>query len=190
MVGIGGGGGGGGVAAHYHQVYVDDNDNLESDTPAGTGAAKKATTTVTAAADTDGDKTRTHKWRPWPLQPWYFVLIILIHVASIVTLQLITAFCTPYGCHLFGERSNTEVSVLDRAIYQAMPPSFSVCFGFLWMVVRHDVYRMEPFFLMSKQDGASAVDSLLMQYTHLLPHSILMGSIRKKYVHIPTWISP
>lgn len=108
-------------------------------------------------------------WRPWPLR-WPFLLVfIILSVLLCVAIELIIHACSETGCPIYGRQLATALSSETYIIYNLLPTVVSLCLGLLWAVPHHDVIRLEPYFQMSADGGATAADSILLDYLYAIP---------------------
>ncbi|KAI5797349.1 hypothetical protein DFH27DRAFT_100072 [Peziza echinospora] len=119
-------------------------------------------------------------WRPWPLRTTYLLLGAILCIVIAGLLQLIIMGCGRDGCRVFGDPSTQRSSKRDQTMYRVLPAFLSVCFTFLWAVVRHDVMRLEPYFQMSVPGGATAKNSLLLEYNYMFPHLALWQALKRR----------
>lgn len=52
----------------------------------------------------------------------------------------------------------------------------------MWAVPHHDLMRLEPYFQMSTPMGATAEDSILLEYSYTLPLLIPFIAARRRWV--------
>lgn len=67
-------------------------------------------------------------------------------------------------------------------MFNYLPTIVAVLFGLLWGVSWHDYRRLEPFFQMSKKDGATAENSMLLDYPYQFPIFLPWVAFKKRYV--------
>lgn len=75
-----------------------------------------------------------------------------------------------------------NLSVATNFVYNYLPTIISLFFGFLAAILHHDSMRMEPWFQMSREEGATAKDSLLLDYPYLFPLVVPFEAVRLRYV--------
>jgi hypothetical protein len=96
-------------------------------------------------------------------------LFIVLSISLIVILELL-ARATGLQQSLSGSGAvayadqDGNLSTADSFLYLYFPTVVAVCYSMLWSWIDLDVKRLEPWFQLSKKDGASAGDSLLLQY--------------------------
>lgn len=118
---------------------------------------------VNSALPTGTPESRT--WRPWPLRWPFLVAFITLCIALCVGIQLVVINCKEDSCHIF-EPSATELSAASYFVYNQLPTVLNLFLSLVWAVAHHDIMRLEPYFRMSAAGGASAADSLLLDYPY------------------------
>jgi hypothetical protein len=134
------------------------------------------------------------QWRPWPLRLPYLLTFALVCTFFIVALELILRSCQPDGCHVFGEPDSSssgdgslDLSVATNFVYNYLPTIISLFFGLLVAILHHDSMRMEPWFQMSREEGATAKDSLLLDYPYLFPLFVPFEAVKRRYALYFPW---
>lgn len=61
---------------------------------------------------------------------------------------------------------DTELSLQAMSFCKYLPSLLAVLFGLLWAIPDHHYRRLEPYYQMSKPGGATAEDSLLVDYSY------------------------
>jgi hypothetical protein len=75
-----------------------------------------------------------------------------------------------------------NISTADSFLYLYFPTVVAVCYSMLWSWVDLDVKRLEPWFQLSKPNGAMASDSLLLHYPFEFLAFVPMRAFRRRYV--------
>lgn len=85
---------------------------------------------------------------------------------------------------MFGDLSQAdgELSAGANFIFNYLPTIVSVVFGLLWAIAEHDYKRIEPFFQLSRPEGATAEDSILLDYPYSNPLTLPYVSFKRRYV--------
>jgi hypothetical protein len=102
-------------------------------------------------------------WIPISLRIPFLIAVILVSIALIVILQLLLVLSQRNGGVLFAPNIN-DLPVLKTFPYLYLPTIVAVCYGFLWNWIDLDVRRIEPFFQLAKDGGATGRESLLLHY--------------------------
>jgi hypothetical protein len=116
--------------------------------------------------DEDGKDSATEAekpWRPVTLR-WPFLSgLILITIALIAIIQWLLYVSRRDQGIIFAKDIN-KLPLRRSFSYMYLPTVISVIYSFLWTWVDLDVKRLEPYFQLSKDGGASAEDSVLLSY--------------------------
>ena len=106
---------------------------------------------------------RHQAWKPVTLKAPFLLSIMLASSALIVMLQYLLISSRRNNGIIFS--ANINELPLDRSFaYLYLPTVIAVIYSFLWSWVDLDAKRLEPFFQLSQDGGASAKESLLLQY--------------------------
>jgi hypothetical protein len=104
--------------------------------------------------------------KPWKLpalrSPILIVTIILCW-AIIAILQVFLAQSQRDGGVIFAARI-VELPLRQRFSYLYLPTIIAVVFSIYWAWIDLETKRMEPYYQLSKKDGALGKDSLLLAY--------------------------
>lgn len=130
----------------------------------------------TWAAHTPGSPN----WHPWPLRKPFLLLFIMLCLLLIIAIELVVQGCSRSGCHIFGAASRSIISTSTNWAYNLLPTALTLGLSFLWAVPHHDLMRLEPFFQMSTPTGATADDSILLEYSYTLPFLIPFVAARRR----------
>jgi hypothetical protein len=107
--------------------------------------------------------TKLPQWKPSSLRAPFLIAVILASSALIIVLQLLLWRSQSTGGILFAPNvNNLPLSTTFPFLY--LPTILSVFYGFLWAWIDLDIRRLEPYFQLSKRDGATGRESLLLHY--------------------------
>lgn len=122
-------------------------------------------------------------WRPWPIRaPFLIFFTILCLILTLIAELLLQRSERDKGL-VFGDFSDPESGISRGTDFfcNYLPTIISVLFGLLWATSEHDFKRLEVFFQMSKAGGATAKDSLLLEYPYSSPTSLPWESFKRRY---------
>jgi hypothetical protein len=138
-------------------------------------------------------------WRPFSMGwPW---------LAFLVTVSLLLAGLQEALCQISMKKAEQEqngglirfkkpqdLTVLEYFTWKYAPVLFLVIYGICWQVTDFEVKRLEPFYQLSKKTGATAAESLNMDYLTFLSWLVPLRALRHKqyaviYVSLATLIS-
>ncbi|PSN67274.1 hypothetical protein BS50DRAFT_588258 [Corynespora cassiicola Philippines] len=149
---------------------------------------------TTGGADKDGSQTSYYfppdpdmpAWRPVTMGwPWISFLIIV---------ALLLAGLQEYLCQLSMKRAREDkengglikfkkpgdLSITSYFVWKYAPIIFFVLYGILWQMTDFEVKRLEPFYQLSKKTGATAAESLNMDYLTFMSWLVPLRALRHK----------
>ncbi|KAF2016237.1 hypothetical protein BU24DRAFT_346513 [Aaosphaeria arxii CBS 175.79] len=162
---------------------------------------------LTINQNDDGSKTSYYfpedpdmpAWRPFSMGwPWLSFLVII---------ALILAGVQEFLCQLSMKRSREDetnglirfkkpgdLTVLEYFTWKYAPVLFFVIYGILWQITDFEVKRLEPFYQLSKKSGATAAESLNMDYVTFMSWLVPLRALRHKqyaviYISLATLIA-
>lgn len=125
------------------------------------------------------DNTPSSTWRPWPLRQWFLISFPVLCALLCITIEVIIQGCHG-GCHVFGQYSATDHSWMTSFSYSQMPTILSLALNLLWALPHHNVMRLEPYFRMSTPGGATAEDSIFLQYPYIFPVYVPYKAMKRR----------
>nr|OQO24199.1 hypothetical protein B0A51_08585 [Rachicladosporium sp. CCFEE 5018] len=149
-------------------------------------AKKGAYSAVTPVDSLSSDKTERVKrssakaWKPVTLRLPYLSSLVLITLALIAIIQWLLFRSRADQGILFASDIN-DLSLRTSFLYLYLPTLISVIYSFLWTWVDLDVKRLEPYFQLSKPDGATAENSILLHYPFDFLASVPLKAVRRKH---------
>lgn len=102
-------------------------------------------------------------WKPPALRSPVLIVTILLCWALITILQIFLVKSQRDGGVLFAARISA-LPMQQQFLYQYLPTVIAVLFSIYWAWIDLETKRMEPFYQLSKEDGALGKDSLLLGY--------------------------
>jgi hypothetical protein len=120
-----------------------------------------------------------HTYMPTTLQIWFLCGMMLISGLILISVELLRQRSRRDQGLMFAPAS---VGLPGRGAfaYSNIPTIISVIFGILYNWVDLDVKRMEPFYQLSKPEGATAKDSLLLTYPSEFLPTAPLTAIRRR----------
>jgi hypothetical protein len=124
-------------------------------------------------------------WRPFSMGwPWLAFLVII---------ALVLAGLQEWLCQLSMKRAKDpeklglvkfkkpqELPLHVYFTWKYAPVLFFVIYGIMWQITDHDVKRLEPFYQLSKKTGATAGESLNMDYLTFMSWLVPLRALRHK----------
>lgn len=154
----------------------------------------KRNTIASSVVSPDGDKDKAKSyffpedpeqpaWRPFSMRWPYITLLISI--------ALFLAGIQEYLCQLSIQRAKnndgliqfTHPQDIPTASYFAwkyMPTIIMVSYGVLWQVTDYETKRLEPYYQLSRREGATAAHSLNLDYLTFMSYLIPMRAVAYK----------
>jgi hypothetical protein len=109
-------------------------------------------------------------WRPFSMGwPWLSLLVIIALALAglqeyLCQLSMKSVRNDPEGGGLLQFTKASELTVLQYFTWKYAPVLFFVIYGILWQITDFEVKRLEPYYQLSKPTGATAAESLNMDY--------------------------
>ena len=109
------------------------------------------------------DQNRNKPWKPFTLRAPTIIASLLTTVALITLIEYINKISIEEKALFFAdEAGNFPVGVVF--CYRYLPQMIVVVLGVGWAAVDLDVKRLEPYFQLSKPEGAAASNSIFLHY--------------------------
>ncbi|CAI6340127.1 unnamed protein product [Periconia digitata] len=172
------------------------NDNHDMETRSALTVSQKDDNEKSYYFPPDPEKP---SWRPfWMGWPWlsFLVLIALILAGLqefICQLSLRKVREDPEG-GLIQFTKAKELTVIAYFTWKYAPILFFIIYGIFWQITDFEVKRLEPYYQLSKENGATAAESLNMDYLTFMSWLVPLRALRHKqyaviYVSLATLIS-
>ncbi|KAF2871966.1 hypothetical protein BDV95DRAFT_493160 [Massariosphaeria phaeospora] len=174
------------------------------------GGADFETRSVLNSGYGDGDNAPTSyyfppdpsmpAWRPFSMGwPWLSVLVSIAVVLAamqefLCQLSMKRAREDPENGGLIKFKNPGELTLTEYFTWKYAPILFFVIYGILWQVTDFEVKRLEPFYQLSRKTGATAGESLNMDYLTFLSWLVPLRALSHRqyaviYVSLATLIS-
>ncbi|KAH7139247.1 hypothetical protein B0J11DRAFT_38849 [Dendryphion nanum] len=171
------------------------------------GADFETRSVLTTNGNEDGSKLSYYfpedldmpAWRPFSMGwPWLSMLIIIAIALAAVQeflcqLSMRRVRKDPKG-GLITFTKPADLSIGEYFTWKYAPVLFFVIYGILWQISDFEVKRLEPFYQLSKKSGATAAESLNMDYLTFMSWLVPLRALHHKqyaviYVSLATLIS-
>jgi hypothetical protein len=121
-------------------------------------------------------------WRPFSMRKPYIVLLIVIALVLGIIQELVCQISIKKGPEggLLEFKNPKELNMLQYFAWKYMPTIVLLTFGIMWQIVDFEVKRLEPYYQLSKRDGATAQDSLNQDYLTFMSYLVPLKAIRSK----------
>ncbi|OBT46370.1 hypothetical protein VE00_02735 [Pseudogymnoascus sp. WSF 3629] len=124
--------------------------------------------TTSWASTTDGATERKPFWKPatlrFPVLGSIFTVTVLMIIGLEILAYLSVGKNNSNGGGLAFAATVDDISTIATVSYLYLPTVIAVLYSMIWSWVDLDSKRLEPWFQLSKPEGATAEDSLLLQY--------------------------
>ncbi|PUU79494.1 hypothetical protein B9Z19DRAFT_1125088 [Tuber borchii] len=109
------------------------------------------------------DQNRNNPWRPFTLRTPTITSSLIITIALIALIEYINKISIEEKALFFAERAE-DFPMGVVFCYRYLPQMIVVALGVGWAAVDLDVKRLEPYFQLSKPEGATASNSIFLHY--------------------------
>ncbi|KAI4693515.1 uncharacterized protein J4E88_001888 [Alternaria novae-zelandiae] len=125
-------------------------------------------------------------WRPLTMSSWWILMLIILALALagvqeyLCQVSLRDVRDHPKNGGLWKFKKVNSLSVAEYFTWQYAPIMISVFYGVLWQMSDFEVKRLEPFYQLSKKTGATAGESLNMDYLTFLSFLVPLRALRHR----------
>ncbi|KAF2815848.1 uncharacterized protein BDZ99DRAFT_471166 [Mytilinidion resinicola] len=102
-------------------------------------------------------------WKPLALRAPVLACAVLVSWGLIIVLQLLLVKSQRDGGIIFAPKTN-DLSLSHSFLYLYFPTIVAVIFSIFWSWIDLETKRLEPYYQLSKPDGALGKNSLMLQY--------------------------
>ncbi|RPB03871.1 hypothetical protein L873DRAFT_1786829 [Choiromyces venosus 120613-1] len=129
------------------------------------------------------DHSRNKPWRPFTLRAPTIMGSLLITVALIVFIEYINKISRDEKALFFAEKDE-DFSTAVVFCYRYLPQMIVVALGVGWAAVDLDVKRLEPYYQLSKPEGATASNSIFLHYPFDFMAFVPVNAARKRHWNV------
>ena len=126
-------------------------------------------------------KNLNKPWKPFTLRAPTIIASLIITVALIALVEYINKISTQEKALFFAERAE-DFPMGVVFCYRYLPQLVVVVLGVGWAAVDLDVKRLEPYFQLSKPEGATASNSIFLHYPFDSIALAPINAVRKRSV--------
>jgi len=124
-------------------------------------------------------------WRPYSMGwPWLAMLVFIAVVFAVLQEVLCQISLKnskdPDKMGLIKFRKPGDLTLLQYFTWKYAPILVFVIYGILWQITDYDVKRLEPYYQLSKKSGATAAESLNMDYQSFISWLVPFRAMRHK----------
>ncbi|KAB2102910.1 hypothetical protein AG0111_0g8877 [Alternaria gaisen] len=125
-------------------------------------------------------------WRPLTMSSWWISILVILALALAgvqeflcqKSLKSVKELGEKGGLMIFGTVG--DLTVTQYFTWQYAPIIISVFYGVLWQMSDFEVKRLEPFYQLSKKTGATAGESLNMDYLTFLSFLVPLRALHHR----------
>ena len=121
-------------------------------------------------------------WRPNAYQLFPLVTIVIVSWVLIIVLQLLLTKSQREGGIIIANTID-DIPLSTSFLYLYLPTIVALVFSFFWSWIDLQIKRLEPYYQLSKPDGAWGKDSLLLSYPYDFLPFVPLSAFRRKYDH-------
>lgn len=119
----------------------------------------------------DTKENMAKNWQPASIRPAYLIFNIILTLALILVIELLL--------RLSQSRNGFK---LETRWLEWVPTVVGVAFGMIWAYADQNFKRMEPYFRMAQNGGATAYDSVTLKYPYLFAPFVPWVAGKRRYV--------
>ena len=131
------------------------------------------------------DKNLNKPWRPFTLRAPTIIVFLIITVTLIALIEYINKVSIQEKALFFAEKAE-DFPMGVVFCYRYLPQMIVVALGVGWAAVDLDVKRLEPYFQLSKPEGATASNSIFLHYPFDFIAFVPISAARKGCVLVHT----
>jgi hypothetical protein len=135
--------------------------------------------TVEAVPETRME-SNCQRWKPVTLRRSFLLAVIMITLGLLALAEVLAIHDQRHDGILFATKIS-ELSTGYIFLYRYFPTIISVSYGLVWHWIDVDTRRIEPYRQLSKPEGASGQDSLLLHYPTDLLAFVPLKALRRKH---------
>lgn len=124
---------------------------------------------------------RGKTWKPYSIRPIFLALFICFCLTLTVVVELLLKKSRRNGGLFFRDLDRETLPIKADILFNYLPTTISVVFGLFWASADHNFKRLEPFFQLSKPEGATAEQSLLLDYSYSFQLFVPYKSFKKRH---------
>ncbi|KAI2640020.1 hypothetical protein GGS21DRAFT_504642 [Xylaria nigripes] len=104
-----------------------------------------------------------HNWKPFFIRWPYLIFMVILSILLAIVQETIYHLSRRQG-GLFHFTNTQDFDPGLYAVFKFVPIIITVIYGVLWQLADSEIRRLEAFYQMSKEGGASAAESINMDY--------------------------
>lgn len=118
-------------------------------------------------------------WRPATLKTRFIFGTALICALLIAGVEVVLQISNRNNGLIFADE-NGRFPSYTLFCFEYLPTLISILHSLIWICIDHDLRRAEPFFQLSKPGGATAKESLLLDYPYQFVLAVGWSSFKRR----------
>lgn len=118
-------------------------------------------------------------WRPFSMRWPYLSMLILLSFLLAGCSEILYRSSTKKG-HLIQFSKPTEIEGIEYFSIKFLPTLLAVIFGVLWEITDFEVKRLEPYFQLSRENGATGAETLNVDYITSYRFLVPFDALRRR----------
>lgn len=118
-------------------------------------------------------------WKPFSMRKPYLCMLIILSLTLAGCIEALYQHSSTQG-HLLSFHKPEEINGLAYFAIKFLPALLAVSFGVLWQTTDIDVKRLEPYFQLSRENGATAADTLNVDYITSFGFLAPLSALRRR----------
>ncbi|KAL1302884.1 hypothetical protein AAFC00_003211 [Neodothiora populina] len=119
-------------------------------------------------------------WKPLTQEPYFLLPVCLASIGVVLSLQILLLRSQRDNGIIFASDINS-LPAGQTFCYLYLPTIVSLTLGFTWTWIDLDIRRLQPFWQLSRLEGASGKDSILLEYPVDFVAFIPFKALRKRH---------
>jgi len=144
---------------------------------------------ATIEPEKSDDSKSDIRWKPSSLNPLVLASVIAFTLFLAVILAILQSKSNQDGGILFSESIDSFPAGMTF-LYLYLPTIIAVFYTTIWNWIDLDIKRLEPWYQLSKESGAPANESILLQYPVEFLASVPISSMKRRLVVVASFRSP
>ncbi|KAI1840277.1 hypothetical protein JX266_013530 [Neoarthrinium moseri] len=122
----------------------------------------------------------TPRWKPWTMRAPVLLAFIAASLVMAVVIEVLAQKSQRDGA-LARSPSIDDIPYLPKLASLYLPTVLAVLYGTFFAIIDHDIQRLQPWLELSKAEGATAEDSLLLDYHSVLAPMVPIKAVRQRH---------
>lgn len=118
-------------------------------------------------------------WRPFSMRWPYLTMLIILSFILAGCSEILYQSSVKKG-HLIMFNKPTEIEGIEYFSIKFLPTLLAVAFGVLWEITDSEVKRLEPYFQLSRENGATGAETLNVDYITSYRFLVPFDALRRR----------